>query len=91
MRWRLSTLTAQAAAVLLLVPVVAPLDAQRPAVSADHFLPSRPDNVTWGWFPIDKAPVLTIRSGQTDRIDTISHHGSTQNEDPVTFLGSFGI
>jgi acetamidase/formamidase len=25
------------------------------------------------------------------RIDTISHHGSTQAEDPVAFLGSFGV
>ena len=54
-------------------------------------MPSRPENVTWGWFPTDKAPVLTIRSGQTVRIDTISHHGSSQDQDPVTFLGSFGI
>lgn len=76
--------------LLLFLSVVAPLPAQRPA-AADHFLPSRPENVTWGWFPTDKAPVMTIRSGQTVRIDTISHHGSTQDQDPVTFLGSFGI
>ena len=27
-------------------------------VSADHHLQSRPENLSWGWFPIDKAPVL---------------------------------
>jgi len=58
---------------------------------ADHVLRSRPETLTWGWFPIDKAPVLTIQSGQTVQIDTISHHGSTQDEDPVAFLGGFGI
>jgi acetamidase/formamidase len=60
-------------------------------VPADHYLPARPENVSWGWIPTDKAPVLTVRSGETVRIDTISHHGSTQDEDPVTFLGRFGV
>lgn len=78
---------AAAATVLLLSTATVTLTAQRP----DHVLPSRPETVTWGWIPTDRAPVITIRSGETVRIDTISHHGSTQNEDPVTFLGSFGI
>jgi acetamidase/formamidase len=60
-------------------------------VPADFYLQARPENLSWGWIPTDKAPVLTIQSGQTVRIDTISHHGSTQDEDPVTFLGDFGI
>lgn len=84
MRWA-------AALILLFLPLVAPLAGQRPAVAPDHFLPSRPENVVWGVIATDRPPVLTIRSGETVRIDTISHHGSTQNEDPVTFLGSFGI
>ena len=33
-------------------------------VEADHFVPSTPDNVTWGWFPIDKEPVLRVQSGR---------------------------
>ena len=60
-------------------------------MAADHVLPSRPDNVIWGWIPIDARPALTIRSGQTVRIDTLSHHGSTQDEDPVTFLPKLGV
>ena len=60
-------------------------------MAADHVLPSRPENVTWGWIPVDARPVLTIRSGQTVRIDTLSHHGSTQDEDPVTFLPKLGV
>jgi acetamidase/formamidase len=85
-RWR----QARVAAFLLLAAATA-VAAQNPARGADHFLASRPENLTWGWIPIDKPPVLTIRSGQTVRIDTISHHGSTQEADPVKFLGSFGV
>jgi acetamidase/formamidase len=58
---------------------------------ADHFLGSRPETVTWGSFPIDARPALTVRSGQTVRIDTLSHAGATQDEDPVRFLGAYGI
>jgi acetamidase/formamidase len=57
----------------------------------DHHLPARPENLSWGWIPVDKAPVLSIQSGDTVRIDTISHHGSTQEEDPLIFLGRFGV
>ena len=60
-------------------------------MGADHVLRSRPENVIWGWIPIDGRPALTIRSGQTVRIDTLSHHGSTQDEDPVTFLPRLGV
>jgi len=57
----------------------------------EHYVPSRPENVAWGWFPLDKSPVLTIGSGDTVRIDTLSHAGATQDENPVTFLGSLGV
>lgn len=78
------------ALVLLLGSAAAPAGQNR-APEADHVLPSRPETLTWGWIPIDARPVLTIQSGQTVRIDTLSHHGSTQDEDPVAFLGSFGV
>ena len=58
---------------------------------SDHFVPSRPGNLSWGWYPIDKEPVLTIRSGQTVRIDTLTHAGATQDENPVTYLTGLGI
>ncbi len=61
------------------------------ALNADRYLPSRPENLTWGWFPVDARPVLTVQSGQTVRIDTLSHQGSTQDEDPVTLLGALGV
>jgi acetamidase/formamidase len=52
---------------------------------------STPDNVVFGWFPIDRQPVLRIGSGAVVRIDTLSHRGTTQQEDPVAFLGALGV
>ena len=63
----------------------------RAAQNSEHFVPSRPETVTWGWFPINRPPILTIQSGDTVRIDTLSHAGATQDEDPATFLGSLGV
>jgi acetamidase/formamidase len=60
-------------------------------MTADHYLRAQPENLSWGWIPTDKPPALTIQSGETVRIDTISHHGSTQEEDPVVFLGRYGV
>ena len=70
-------------------PVVTAAQDEPP--EADHYVPSRPENLSWGWYPIDKEPVLTVRSGQTVRIDTLSHAGATQNENPVTYLTGLGV
>ncbi len=63
--------------------------AQDPA--PDHHLASRPQNIAWGAFPKDKAPVLRITSGQVVRIDTLSHQGATQDEHPAEYLARFGV
>ena len=60
----------------------APPDAAGAAQPTEHFVPSRPETVSWGWFPLDKPPVLTIASGDTVRIDTLSHAGATQDAHP---------
>ena len=60
-------------------------------VEADHFVLSQPETVSWGWYPIDKEPVLTIQSGETVRINTLTHAGATQSEDPVSYLAGPGI
>src|SRR5712692_7047348 len=51
----------------------------------DAHVPSTSDTVVWGYLPAGRAPVLSIRSGQTVRIDTVSHM------DPVKFFGAAGI
>ena len=61
------------------------------AQEGDHFVPSRPETVSWGWFPLDKPPVLTIDSGDTVRIDTLTHAGATQDEHPDASLGALGV
>jgi acetamidase/formamidase len=57
----------------------------------DATLRSTPDTVVWGYFAADVAPALRIRSGQTVRIDTVSHSGFNTSEDPVSFFGKGGI
>jgi acetamidase/formamidase len=61
---------------------------------ADRFLASTIDTVGWGLLPNrDSRPVLTIRSGQSVCIDTISHEGllEDQGRDPRSFFPSAGI
>ena len=67
-----------------------PASAPQP-IEADHFVPSTPENVTWGWFPIDKEPVLRMQSGETVRVNTLTSAGAAQDEDPVSFLTGLGI
>jgi acetamidase/formamidase len=57
----------------------------------DATLRSTPDTVVWGYFAADIPPALRIKSGQTVRIDTVSHGGLNTAEDPVTYFGKAGI
>ena len=61
------------------------------APEADHFVASSPENTNWGWFPIDKEPVLRVRPGETVRMDTLTHNGAVQDEEPVAWLTALGV
>lgn len=63
--------------------------AARAADAPPIHLPSTPQTVVRGVISKDRAPVLRIKSGQTVRIDTVSHGGLT--DDPVAFFGAEGI
>jgi acetamidase/formamidase len=76
------------AAVILLLQLTA---AAGQTPKADVVVPSRPENIAWGAFPKDKAPVARVKSGTIVRIDTLSHAGATQDENPATFLGKYGV
>jgi acetamidase/formamidase len=66
------------------------VDAQsRPAPTAH--VRSTPENVVLGWFPIDRPPLVRVASGSVVRIDTLSQRGATQQQDPVTFFGQYGV
>ena len=60
-------------------------------LAAEHFVPSSPGNLSWGWFPTDKEPVLRVPPGATVRMDTLTHSGATQDEEPVAWLTALGV
>lgn len=60
-------------------------------IVADHFVPSTPENVVWGDFPSDKAPVLRMASGESVRVNTLTHAGTTQIQEPIEYLTEQGI
>ncbi len=68
-----------------------PTPAQNRFAETDHFVPSSPENTSWGWFPIDREPVVRAAPGETVRIDTLTHSGAVQDEDPVDWLGALGV
>lgn len=47
--------------------------------------------MSWGWIAADRAPVLRVKSGQTVRIDTVTHQGLNTNREPVEFFRAAGI
>jgi acetamidase/formamidase len=57
----------------------------------DATLRSTPETVVWGYFAADIAPALRIKSGQTVRVDTVSHGGVNTGVDPVTFFKGHGV
>jgi acetamidase/formamidase len=56
----------------------------------DAVLAANPATVVWGCIPADRAPVLRVRSGDTVRMETVSHGGLTR-QDPVTHFAAAGI
>jgi acetamidase/formamidase len=63
-------------------------------IHGQHYLPSRPDQVRWGYVPaVGSTPVLRMRSGQTVTVDTVSHEGilEDQGRDPVGWFGRHGV
>jgi acetamidase/formamidase len=75
----------------LVASVWMPASARAQTPPGTLFVPSRPETVVFGVFPIVRAPVLTVRSGQTVRIDTLSQRGATQDQSPIDYFGAFGI
>jgi acetamidase/formamidase len=63
-------------------------------IAGEKFLASSPDEVLWGWLPnAVTAPVLSVGSGTTVTIDTVSHEGilADQGRDPDAYLAQFGV
>ena len=62
-----------------------------PPPRVDAKLQSTPDTVLWGYIAANLPPALTIKSGQTVEIETLSHQGLTTNKDPEKFFAAYGI
>ena len=63
-------------------------------IDGTHYLPSRTDEVLWGWLPNQSTePVLSVSSGETVTIDTVSHEGilEDQGRAPLPYLEQFGV
>lgn len=63
-------------------------------IPGKHYLPSRAEEVLWGYVPtVHASPVAKIRSGETITIDSISHEGilEDQGRDPLDYYGSQGV
>src|SRR6201984_57773 len=77
------------AIVCVALPAIAQSVPANPSPEAT--LRSTPQTVIWGYISADLTPALTIKSGQTVKIDTVSHQGLLTKDDPVTFFGAAGI
>lgn len=63
-------------------------------IAGDHYLPAAPGTVLWGRLPCGAdTPVLTIASGDTVTIDTLSHEGilPDQGQDPLAYFTRHGV
>lgn len=58
---------------------------------ADAYIASTPENVVWGYIPPGRKPVVTVKSGQTVRIDTLSHQPISGGVNPMQFFAAAGI
>lgn len=59
-----------------------------------HYLAASPETVLWGRLPCAAdGPVLTIASGETVTIDTVSHEGilPDQGQDPLGYFTGHGV
>ncbi|MGY1715211.1 acetamidase/formamidase family protein [Geodermatophilus sp. SYSU D01106] len=66
----------------------------RGPVDGDVYLPSRVEEVLWGYLPrTTDAPVLRVASGRTVTVDTVSHEGilEDQGRDPVGWFAARGV
>jgi acetamidase/formamidase len=62
----------------LLVATLAAAQSPAPSSSAPAFLPATPSTVAWGYYWAQAKPVLTVHSGDTVRIQTLSTCGDNK-------------
>ncbi len=63
-------------------------------IPGEHYLPAEPSALFWGRLPCaSDSPVLTVDSGATVTLDTISHEGvlEDQGRDPIAYFAGHGV
>lgn len=63
-------------------------------VSGEYYLASVPETIIWGRLPNKNTKsILTVPSGSTITIDTLSHEGmlEDQGKDPIAYFGQYGV
>jgi acetamidase/formamidase len=74
-----------------LVTVAGCTSMQTAPYNVDAYVESTPANVVWGYIPSGRDPVATVRSGQSVRIDTLSHQPISGGVDPLKFFAAAGV
>jgi acetamidase/formamidase len=69
----IKTSGAFAAVGLLACALTATSEAEDSSASKHYVLPATAENVQWGWYDVNEKPKLTIKSGDTVSIETLSH------------------
>ncbi len=57
----------------------------------DIHVNSTPENVTWGYLPLGRQPIIKVKPGQKVAVDTLSHQGIINGIDPVKFFQNGGV
>lgn len=85
---------AHVAADVAAAPVGAALQPGEGRVDGQHYLPTRAEEVRWGWLPNqDAEAVLEVPDGETVTVDALSHEGlmGDQGRDPRAYFAQFGV
>lgn len=70
------------------------LQTGRGPIAGDLYLPSRVEQVRWGYVPsVTSEPVMRMASGRTVTIDAVSHEGilEDQGRNPIDFFAQFDV
>ncbi|MEO3871140.1 acetamidase/formamidase family protein [Nonomuraea sp. B12E4] len=72
-------------------PVPSEAAASRQSDPEPVVLATTQETAIWGYFPTDRAPVLTVDSGTVVRIDAVNQSGVSEPEGPVAYFEALGV
>ncbi|MFG2075315.1 Acetamidase/formamidase [Nonomuraea maritima] len=63
----------------------------QPSATDAVVLPTTRDTAIWGYFPTDRAPVLSVDSGTVVTVDAVNQFGVPSPEGPVAYFERLGV